>query len=191
MSKYKIKFICMLFMAFGTACEPNYLPKPRGYIRITLPPHQYKHYQSGCPFEFQYSAQAKVVPKPGVPEEKCWLNIIYPELKATVHLSYKEVNDNLPVLIEESRNLAYKHTIKANDIEEVLIKHPENKVYGIKYILKGDVASYLQFYATDSTSRFIRGALYFNYQSDYDSLSPVIDYISQDTDTFLSTLRWK
>jgi gliding motility-associated lipoprotein GldD len=167
------------------------MPKPRGYIRITLPAHEYVYYRSGCPFEFKYSSQAQVSPKPGVPEEKCWLNINYPKFNATIHLSYKPVEKNLPVLIEESRNLVYKHTIKANDINELLIKHPENHVYGIKYVLKGDVASYLQFYATDSTNHFIRGALYFNYQSDYDSLSPVIQYIQQDIDTFLNTLRWK
>ena len=44
------------------------------------------------------------------------------------------------------------------------------------YDLKGNTASSLQFFVTDSTRNFLRGSLYFNAEPNKDSLAPVMDF---------------
>ena len=88
--------------------------------------------------------------------------------------------------------MVFKHAPKAVGIKESYINMPESKVYGIVYTIEGrDAASPFQFYLTDSTDHFVRGALYFNVVPNNDSLKPVIDYIIHDIDFLVSTFSWK
>jgi gliding motility-associated lipoprotein GldD len=57
--------------------------------------------------------------------------------------------------------------------------------------LSGEVPSQFQFYITDSTRHFLRGALYFPTATKNDSLAPIINYIKQDMIHLLNTTRWK
>jgi gliding motility-associated lipoprotein GldD len=57
--------------------------------------------------------------------------------------------------------------------------------------LSGQVPTQIQFYVTDSTKHFIRGALYFETASKNDSLLPVIKYIGNDIVKMLKTLKFK
>ena len=50
---------------------------------------------------------------------------------------------------------------------------------GILYDLKGNTASAVQFYVTDSTRHYLRGSLYFASEPDADSLEPVIDFFRE------------
>ncbi|HEX2934063.1 MAG TPA: hypothetical protein VHO72_01805, partial [Bacteroidales bacterium] len=59
------------------------------------------------------------------------------------------------------------------------------------YDIKGNTASSVQFYVTDSTRHFIRGALYFEAQPNKDSLAPVIDFFRKDIIHLIETLKWK
>jgi gliding motility-associated lipoprotein GldD len=113
-----------------------------------------------------------------------------PAFNGTIYLSYKKINQNLPDLIEDSRNLAYKHSIKADAIDESLIRDPERNVYGIIYDLKGNTASSIQFFVSDSTNHFLRGSLYFNTQPDKDSLAPVIRFVREDVIHLINTIKW-
>jgi len=62
----------------------------------------------------------------------------------------------------------------------------------IRYNIKGaDAASTYQFYLTDSTSNFLRGALYFDLVPNNDSLSPVIDFLKADIEQMITSFRWK
>jgi gliding motility-associated lipoprotein GldD len=56
--------------------------------------------------------------------------------------------------------------------------------------LTGEVPSHFQFFVTDSTQHFLRGALYFPSVQE-DSLSPVIEYVKKDIIHMLNTLEWK
>jgi len=122
--------------------------------------------------------------------EPCWINIEYPALQAKVYLSYKTINNNLALLLEDSRTFVYNHVSMADAIDEKIISHPEHKVYGIMYDLKGNAASAFQFFATDSVHHFIRASLYFNNRPNYDSLAPIIAYIRQDLVHMVETLEW-
>ena len=95
------------------------------------------------------------------------------------------------MLLEDGRELVYKHTVKADAITEQFYSNPERRVYGMLYQIKGDAASPMQFFVTDSTHHFLRGALYFNVEPNKDSLDPAIRFFSQDVVRFIETLSWK
>lgn len=173
------------------ACGTEYTPKPKGYHRIDFPPKHYQTYASECPFSFEFPVYAKITPYPGTMGEPCWLNYHIPDFSAQIHLSYKPIHNKhgLDTLIEDSRNFVYKHTIKADAIDELLIKR--SQLSGVYYEISGNTASSVQFFLTDSTANFIRGALYFNLEPNEDSLAPVISYIKEDIWHLINTLQWK
>ena len=118
--------------------------------------------------------------------------ISYPAFRAQLHLSYKVIEDNLAIYLEDSHQLVDKHIPKANAITQQEFINPKEKVYGLTFTIKGtEAASPYQFYLTDSNSKFIRGALYFNIVPNNDSLAPVIEFLKGDIDHMISTFRWK
>jgi gliding motility-associated lipoprotein GldD len=132
-----------------------------------------------------------VVPDRDIYSEPCWINIEFPQFDGKVHISYKVVDNNLYEYIEDSRNLTYKHTIKADAIRETVYSNELLNVHGILYDIKGNAASSLQFYLTDSLNHFLRGSLYFNVEPDKDSLAPVIAYFKEDIVHLFESFEWK
>jgi gliding motility-associated lipoprotein GldD len=124
------------------------------------------------------------------PGQKDWITIEIPGNHAQIHISYKKIDRNLSKLIEESRSLVFKHDQKASSIDEQLFIHPTHKMYGTVYTLKGNAASPMQFYLTDSVKNFIRGALYIREIPNYDSLRPVIGFLSADVIKMIETTEW-
>ena len=88
------------------------------------------------------------------------------------------------------RTLVYKHSVKADAINETVYSKP-GESYGVLYDIKGNAASPTQFFITDSTKNFIRGALYFNMPPQPDSLEPVINFIRQDIVEIMESVQWK
>ncbi len=166
-------------------------PKPMGYFRIDLPEKVYTLYQSDCEYHFEYPVYAQIVNDVRANAEPCWINIEFPTLKATIHCSYKTGVDEMNQFVEDSRSLAYKHTLKADAIEEVYINDTARNVFGVLYDIKGNAASSIQFFLTDSTDRFMRGALYFNVPPNKDSLAPVVAFVRTDIDQLIKTFSWK
>jgi gliding motility-associated lipoprotein GldD len=177
-------------LVLSQGCRKHYTPKPRGYFRIDLPEKQYRTYRSACPFAFEFPIYASVIPDESKDAEPCWMNVRFEQFHATIHMSYKQIKKNLPELTEDARSFAYKHTIKADAIGELPISYPEKKVYGILYDIEGNAASSVQFFLTDSTRHFIRGALYFSVTPNADSLGPVIQFIREDIVHLTSTFQW-
>jgi gliding motility-associated lipoprotein GldD len=195
MEKIFINLLYFLFIGgcltifFG--CNSTPIPKPRGYFRLEFPEKQYKSFDSIFPYKFYYPIYGKIVMDNQVGAEKYWINIDFPRYKARIHISYKSVNGNIDNLIEDVRTLAYKHTIKADAINEKVFSNPEKKVYGILYDIKGNAASSYQFYVTDSIKHFLRGALYFNVHPNKDSLSPAVEFFGKDMRYLIESLEWK
>lgn len=177
-------------LVLNQGCQKHYTPKPRGYFRIDLPEKQYLTYHSGCQFSFEYPVYASVMPDESKDAEPCWMNVRFEQFHATIHLSYKQIKKNLPELTEDARSFVYKHTIKADAIGELPINFPEKKVYGILYDIEGNAASSVQFFLTDSTRYFVRGALYFSVTPNADSLEPVIRFVREDIVHLTSTFQW-
>ena len=174
------------------SCKHHSTPKPRAYYRITFPEHEYQPLNEECPFRFDVPVYAKVLKDTRSHNaEKYWYNMDYPTLKGTVHISYKTVDHNINELLEDSRRLAYKHSVKADAIGERLFVSKEKQVYGTMYDIKGNAASSVQFYLTDSIQHFVRGSLYFDAIPNKDSLAPVINFVKEDIFHLMETFEWK
>ncbi len=186
-------FFPILIFFYGCGDESASVPRPRGYFRINLPLANYDtSYLNGTDFTFLQNKNADFYFKSPDAKEKSYTILEYKKLKATFYLSYFSINDtNLAIMIDDCHALAYNHTGKADDIESVLVSEKLNKVHGLIYEFKGNAATPLQFYITDSTKHFLRGSLYFYARPNFDSIKPVLDYIRTDLDTMLSTLHWK
>ena len=181
----------IIFICLFAACNNDMQPKPYGYIRIDLPPKSYQKYQGKLPYSFEFPTYGIVKPDSDKNADPTWVNIEFPEFKGKIHLSYKTINNNLAKYIEDSRTLAYKHIIKADDILEHPFIDKKNKVMGIMYEIKGNAASPFQFFATDSTKHFLRGSMYFNVYPNKDSLAPVFDFVQSDIKHLIETIKWK
>jgi gliding motility-associated lipoprotein GldD len=174
------------------ACETNWLPKPPGYNRIDLPRHEYNRLEEGYPYQFDFSLQSQVEPDSFNLNEKEWINLNYKKLGAKVHLTYKKIDQNteFKALSNDAFNLTAKHQIKAYGIEEVVILTP-NGYSAVVAELTGEVPTQFQFFVTDSTTHFLRGALYFNTALKNDSLAPVIEYIKIDLAHLINTVTFE
>ncbi len=181
----------VFFTTLFTSCSQNQTPKPKGYFRIDLPEKKYTLYQNeNCPFQFDLPVYAEVVNYRDSIAQPCWKYIRYPRFNAEIFLSYKSVNNNIDVYLEDTRTLAYKHTVKADAIDETLVT-TKHGVAGMIYDIGGNAASSVQFYATDSVHHFLRGALYFNVTPQPDSLAPVIKFLREDIVRIMSTLEFR
>lgn len=189
---YSLLATCYLLLATCGNDDDVFTPKPYTYFRIDFPEKKYSVFRDSCPFEFEFpSNYAIVLPDTNANAEPCWKNIIFPKFAAQLHLSYKPVKGNLNTFLEDSWFLATRHQLKASAMSETPVKRDSAKVYGLLFEIEGNAASSLQFYATDSTNHFLRGSLYFFSRTNYDSLSPVIDFLKKDVERMIATLMWR
>jgi len=184
-------WIMLWVLLLTPACRQSYTPKPAGYLRIDYPEKSYHLYDDQDHFAFEIPDYARVEIDSGPRTQEGWLNVAVPSLNGKIHLSYKAVGDNLNALITDCRELVYKHTVKAQEIEETPFIERENRRFGMVYDLEGEVASAVQFFITDSTDHFLRGSLYFNVRPNRDSLNPVIDFLREDIIHLIETTEWK
>ncbi len=185
-----IALVPLFFITFS--CNSHYTPKPRGYFRIDMPRHQYRTFDSTFPYRFDYPTYAHITDDRNAPRQKYWIDIRYPQYKATLHISYKVVHHNLRKYLEDSRKLVTKHIAKASAINDSLVIDPGRELYGMTYDIEGNnVASPYQFILTDSSRNFLRGALYFYVIPNNDSLEPVIQFIKDDIRHLIKTFHWK
>ncbi len=186
-------FLWCLMAAAMVACGAEYTPKPKGYNRIDLPEPAYQQLQEEHPYTFEYSKYAKIRPDSSSIAQPHWITIIYPKFGANVQLTYKALHNNPKVLdnlVEDARKLTSKHQVKAYSIEETEMKTPQGD-HAYVFELAGEVPSQFQFYVTDTTTHFLRGALYFRTATQNDSLAPVIEFMKKDIVHLLNTLEFK
>ena len=187
------KGLLVLSLFFLLSCSEDYLPKPKGYNKIDLPAHSFQLLVEDHPYVFEYSKNAVLKKDESALAEPHWINVFYPAFNAYIQLTYKTVKGNFKNLdehIDDSHKLAGKHNVKAYSIEEGQVKTP-NGYTATVFELTGEVPSQFQFYVTDSTSHFLRGAIYFLTATKNDSLAPVIEYMKYDAMHLVNTLEWK
>ena len=188
------KNFCILVLTVCVigSCGQTYNPKPRGYQRITFPEKTYSVCDTlGLPYVFDLPDYCGLEHEKSAAGEKYWTNVVYGFMNAKIHLTFTFLNGNFDTLVEDSHTLAYKHTVKAEAIEKIAYYNDTTRVYGLLYNLKGNVASPVQFYLTDSTKHFLRGSLYFNSTPNKDSLLPSVEFIREDVRRIFETLHWK
>ncbi|MEP0985897.1 gliding motility lipoprotein GldD [Ekhidna sp.] len=188
-----MRYLLVLFIFICFSCGRDYLPKPKGYNRIDLPQAGYQPLPDTLPYYFEYSNHAKLLRDSSWITERYWVNLHYPEMGATIQITYKQVTDSIVrEFLSDSYKLTSQHNVKAYAIEESILELPSG-MYASFTELEGEVPTQAQFHITDpdSTKHFLRGALYFRTATKNDSLAPVISYLKQDMIHLLSTLKWR
>jgi len=193
---FPVNYIFILIATLLFSCgqeEQAYVPKPKGFNRIDLPAQRYQKLTEEHPYSFEYSTSAQILPDTFALAGKDWIFIYYPRFNANIQLTYKPLK-NSPVLlrdyINDSFKLTGKHQVRASSIQEQRLL-TDHHLTAMLFKIEGDVPSPYQFYTTDSTRHFLRGAIYFSTAAKNDSLAPVISFIQKDMIHLLNTLQWR
>lgn len=193
--KWMIAFFILAFLGM-LSCNSPYTPKPVGYFRISFPEKKYRLFEKeGYPYSFEYPVYANVSKDSTyfgeTTENPWWININFPEFKGKIYVSYKEIGVNkFDTLVKHAFSLTGKHSAKAYSIEDSVISTPNN-IKGMFFELGGDVATANQFFLTDSTRHFLRGALYFDVEPNADSLGIVNQFLIEDVRHLINTFKWR
>jgi gliding motility-associated lipoprotein GldD len=196
------------------SCNSVFTPKPKGYFKIDFPEHRYVRFeQPGFPYTFEYPAYAQIVQDSTyfdyVPENAYWRNIDFPQFDCRIFLSYKQVGgkaifrkplpngsfrDSIGInlfdkMVSDAFKMTYKNEMIATKIDDSLMR-TANGVNGVYFKLKGNTATARQFFLTDTTRNFLRGALYFHATPNADSIAPVQAFVEQDMKHIINTFRW-
>lgn len=175
------------------------VPKPRSYPRVLFPEQAYERVSTEyCSFSFEKPVTASIQREEfffdAVPPDSCWFDLRFaPALNGSIHFSYYPIDsyETWEGLRDEAFKLVGVHNDRASTIEEIAIHRDEQNVHGIAFDIAGPAASPFQFFLTDSTNNFLRGALYFDTEVRPDSLAPVIEYAKEDIFRIVESLRWE
>lgn len=181
---YRILISSVLLLVIS--CSGDIQPKPKAFLRLEYPEPTYATIKESCPFSFEKNHLSFLNLQKG-----CSMNLDYPQMKATIYITYKPVKDNLTKLLKDAQNFTYEHTIKATNIVEQPYLNEKDKVYGMFYEVDGNAASQSQFYITDSVNHFITGSIYFKVRPNYDSIYPAALYLKRDIRRIMETTHWK
>jgi len=168
------------------SCNNDTVPKPASHLRLEYQKAKYIGFENNCPFSFEMNDDAIISDK-----GNCNFTISYPKMKATIYLTYKPVKNDIDAHLRDAQKLTYGHTVKADDITEQPFLNKDNKVYGMFYKVGGNAATNALFYATDSTRHFVTGSVYFYAKPNFDSIMPASNYVKNDMQVIMETLRWK
>ncbi len=191
-----MKMFAAVCLFLVVACNSPFTPKPKGFFKIGMPEKQYRVFdEAGYPYSFEYPVYGSVVKDTSffgeAPENPWWINIGFPQFEGKLYISYKEVGEySLNKLVNDAFTLTNKHTMKAYAINDSLFT-TANGVHGVFFTVEGNVATANQFFLTDSTKHFLRGALYFDATPNQDSLLPVQNFLMEDVKHLINTFRWK
>lgn len=194
----KYFFLKLIGFAFLISCNSDYsVGKKKGYFKIDFPEKKYQTFdQPGYPYTFEYPVYATVARDTTFFEDKAgdwWINIDVPKFAGRIYISYKTIGkeNNFDSLVRDGFKMAYKqHMDVSTGIEETKILTPNN-IEGMYFSLGGNTATANQFFLTDSTKHFLRGALYFDAAPNADSLGIVNIFLKKDVQHLINTLRWK
>ncbi|MEO7044731.1 MAG: hypothetical protein ABI091_05440 [Ferruginibacter sp.] len=205
----------LLSIIFLAACNSTYTSKKKGYFNIPLPQHQYRQFNTaGFPYEFEYPVYANILKDSTYfdsnPENPYWINIDFPTFNARIFLSYKIIGgkavykvkqmtggykdstatNQFDKMVNDAFTLTNKNEAVATSIKDSAFR-TDNGVSGVFFKVGGNAATAKQFFMSDTTKNFIRGALYFDTTPNSDSLRPVQDFLQKDIEHLINTFHWK
>ncbi len=210
-----IFFVIAIVLFFSLGCNSVYTSKKKGYFHIELPKHAYTTYdQPGFPYSFEYPVYAVPVKDStyfdSTPENDYWVNIDFPQFDARIFLSYKIIggksffkiknakgtySDSVGInqfdrMVNDAFNLTNKNEAVATSIKDSLFTNP-NGITGVFFKVGGNAATATQFFLSDTSRHFLRGALYFSATPNSDSIKPVQDFLQEDIKHMINTFKWK
>jgi gliding motility-associated lipoprotein GldD len=214
LSAGKLAILIIVLYFLFVSCNSPYTSKKRGYFKINFPQKKYLLFdQQGFPYSFEYPAYARIVKDSTYfednPDNPYWINIDFPFFRGKIFISYKTIGgksvykiktpsgykDSVGInsfenMVNDSYKLSYKNNVKAYSIDDSVMNTPNN-ITGVFFSLTGNVATANQFFLSDTTKHFLRGALYFDATPNEDSLRPVNDFLRQDMKHIINTLQWR
>ncbi|MDQ2862556.1 MAG: hypothetical protein M3R50_02705 [Bacteroidota bacterium] len=173
-----------------------------------------KFNRPGFPYSFEYPAYAKIESDSSNVDTSSSnhysINVDFPGFNGKIFVSYKIIGETsdykvktpdgkyrdstgkntFQKMVDDCYKLTYKNDIKAYSIEDSVM-HTPNDITGIYFRLSGSVATAQQFFLSDTTHNFLRGALYFDATPNEDSLRPVNNFLQEDMKHIINTLKWK
>ncbi len=202
------------YSLFLTACNSTYTSKKKGYYKIDFPERKYISFnKEGFPYTFEYPAYATIIQDSSYfdssPENPYWINIDFAGFNGRIFLSYKIVGgkamykikqadgtykDSIGInefdrMVDDAFKLTHKNESVSGSIKDSLMQTP-NGLTGVFFKVGGNAATAKQFFLSDTTKNFIRGALYFAATPNADSIKPVQDFIQKDIEHLINTFRW-
>jgi gliding motility-associated lipoprotein GldD len=213
MNKLSQLFFSVLCI-FIISCNSDYTPRPRGYFKIDFPERAYQVFDRvEYPYSFEYPVYANITKDSTLFEDNLdnqyWINVDFPRFHGRVYLSYKTIGGNsiykvksangykdsavkntFEGLRDEAFRMTFKHSLKASGIVDSPFVSKQG-ISGVYFTVDGNAATSKQFFLTDSSKHFLRGALYFDTAPNSDSLSIVNDFIEEDMRYLINTLKWK
>ncbi len=212
----KLQATSLIFaLLFIAGCNSVYTSKKKGYFNIDLPVHAYKEYnEAGFPYTFEYPVYAVPVKDStyfdSTPENDYWVNIDFPQFEARIFLSYKIVGgrsgykiqnkdgsyrdssgiNQFDKMVNDAFNLTNKNDAVATSIKDSLFR-TSNNITWVYFKVGGNAATATQFFVSDTTRHFLRGALYFSATPNSDSLMPVQQFLEKDIKHLINTFKWR
>ncbi len=178
--------LLFLFLLALSCNDSAMLPKPKAQLSLQYPQPIYTEINNTCPYQFSINDKASFKTL-----NNCESKVVYPEMRATIYLSYRSIENNLDSLLADAYQMPSKHIIKAAEIPERVFINPENRAYGTMFRIVGEAASQAQFFLTDSVDHFLVGSLYFYTRPNYDSIMPAARFIEGDMIKLMESLAWK
>ena len=181
------KFIYFFGLVFS--CENNFnLPKPDAYLRIEFNEPKYLNYEDvNSQIDFYYNSSSSSINQISSKS----INLNYENLGMSLDLSFNKLSSENEVInyITDFNLLLDTHTKRSNGFLVKEFENVEYSTFGKIYEFKGDVASPIQFFITDSLNNFIQGAVNKEISSKYDSIYPSIQYIKNDILVFFESIN--
>ena len=181
------KFIYFFGLVFS--CENNFnLPKPDAYLRIEFNEPKYLNYEDvNSQIDFYYNSSSSSINQISSKS----INLNYENLGMSLDLSFNKLSSENEVInyITDFNLLLDTHTKQSNGFLVKEFENVEYSTFGKIYEFKGDVASPIQFFITDSLNNFIQGVVNKEISSKYDSIYPSIQYIKNDILVFFESIN--
>jgi len=208
-----LAFLLSVFCFSFSACNSTYTSKKKGYYKIDFPERKYVSFQKeGFPYTFEYPAYAAILTDSSYfddSQDPYSINLDFPQFSGRIFMSYKEIGgksiykikqadgsykDSAGInvfdkMVNDAFKLTNKNETVASSITDSLI-HTPNGVTGVFFRVGGNAATAKQFFLSDTTKNFFRGALYFNVTPNADSLRPVQDFLQKDIEHLINTFKW-
>ncbi len=185
----KIIISLLFFTLIIFSCnEPN-LPKQNGFLRIEFKePYYSNHEEIDTPFNFYYNSNSTDLDQIGNNQ----FLFDYRDLNLSLNLSFYNIktSQDIEKKVRDFYVILDTHTKKSNGVILREYDNHNKRIFGKLYEIKGDVASPVQFYLTDSLSNFISGSVNLKFKSNYDSIFPSIQYVKNDILVLFESINW-
>ena len=187
MGKIIIPLFFFTLMIFS--CKENNLPKQNGFLRIEFKEPYYSIYEeTDTSFNFYYNSNSTDLDQIGNNQ----FLFDYSDINLYLNLSFYNIKNNhdLEKKVGDFSLILDTHTKKSNGVILREYDNDNRRIFGKLYEIKGDVASPVQFYLTDSISNFISGSVNLKFKSNYDSIFPSIQYVKNDILVLFESINW-